>query len=145
MDCPDNKANTIFFETSRNFGVYAVADKRINVQFTNQSVPQIIIKKSHQINSESDMQEGQVYVDYNKIGPFNSAHFIITIYKIPNSTLFNIGAPTLLLSLINLVIFSQGSLLAPRIQNLAALILAFIAIFPVIRGQIPPSPNITWS
>lgn len=61
------------------------------------------------------MQEGQVYVDYNKIGPFNSAHFIITIFKIPNSALFNIAMPTLLLSVINLGIFTQNNELAPRI------------------------------
>ncbi len=47
MDCPDNKANTIYFETNRDFGTYGVADKKINVEFTNNSVPKIIINKSN--------------------------------------------------------------------------------------------------
>lgn len=114
MDCP-TKANTIYFETNRDFGTYGVADKKINVEFTNISVPSIIIQKSLEINGSNEEEEGEIFVDYNKIGPFNSAHFIITIFKIPYSALFNIAAPTLLLCVINLGIFNQNNELAPRI------------------------------
>ena len=41
-------------------------------------------------------------------------------------------------------IFYQSSQLAGRIENLAALMFAFVAIVPVIRGQIPPNRTITF-
>ena len=44
----------------------------------------------------------------------------------------------------NLGIFYQSSQLAGRIENLAALMFAFVAIVPVIRDQIPPNRIITF-
>lgn len=52
--------------------------------------------------------------------------------------------PVLLLCIINLGIFNQDKQLGGRIENLAALMLAFIAVFPVIRNEIPPNPKITY-
>lgn len=49
----------------------------------------------------------------------------------------------LLLTIINLGIFNQTDKLTGRIANLGALILAFLAIFPVIRKEIPRNPKVT--
>lgn len=52
--------------------------------------------------------------------------------------------PLLLLSIINLGIFFQDNGLADRIASIAALMIAFVALIPSIRAQIPPNPKIVF-
>lgn len=52
--------------------------------------------------------------------------------------------PLWLLAIINIGIFYQDENLANRIQNIAALMIAFVALIPTIRAQIPPNPNIVF-
>lgn len=54
-----------------------------------------------------------------------------------------IFVPLWMLGIINLGIFYQDTGLADRINSLAGLMLAFVALIPVIRDQLPPSPDIT--
>lgn len=82
-------------------------------------------------------------VNYNKIDNYERAHFIITVYKIPKSAVATIFGPIFLLCIINLGIFNQSIVLGKRIANIATIMLAFVAVFPVIREQIPPNPKIT--
>ena len=67
------------------------------------------------------------------------SHFIITLYKNPNSAIATIFVPLWLLSIISIGIFYQSTLLAGRIENLTGLMFAFVAIITVIRQQIPPN------
>jgi uncharacterized membrane protein len=68
---------------------------------------------------------------------------MIAIYKIPKSSVATIFLPILLLCVVNLGIFNQSRKLAGRISNIATIMLAFIAFFPIVREQIPPNPSIT--
>lgn len=52
--------------------------------------------------------------------------------------------PLLCLAIINLGIFFQDNNLADRIASVATLMIAFVALIPTIREQIPPSPHIVF-
>ena len=52
--------------------------------------------------------------------------------------------PLWLLGIMNLGIFFQDNGLADRIGSLAGLMIAFVALIPVIRSELPPNPNITF-
>ena len=75
------------------------------------------------------------------MGCFRHAHFSIPLYKMPMSSLSTIFIPLWLLGLINLGVFFEPSDLGNRIQAIAALMVAFAALIPTIRGQIPPHPG----
>lgn len=71
------------------------------------------------------------------------AHFHVPLYKFPFVPFTTILVPLVILGIFNLAIFFQSRDLGDRINNLSALMIAFIGIIPVIRESIPPSPNIT--
>ena len=52
--------------------------------------------------------------------------------------------PLWLLALINLGIFFQDSNLGDRIGSIATLMIAFVALIPVIRSQIPPNGHLVF-
>jgi hypothetical protein len=52
--------------------------------------------------------------------------------------------PLWLLAIINLGIFFQDENLADRIASIAGLMIAFVALIPTIRDQIPPNPKIVF-
>ena len=52
--------------------------------------------------------------------------------------------PLSLLGMINIGIFFQDNGLADRLGTLAGLMIALVALLPVIREQIPPYPNLTF-
>jgi hypothetical protein len=70
---------------------------------------------------------------------FHYACFVLPLFKHPLPILFSIFAPVVFLALLNLIIFFQDPNLATRICSIATLMVAFIALFPTIRAQIPPS------
>ena len=59
-------------------------------------------------------------------------------------SLVTIFLPLWLLGIMNLGIFFQDNGLADRIGSLAGLMIAFVALIPVIRSELPPNPNITF-
>jgi hypothetical protein len=59
-------------------------------------------------------------------------------------SLATIFFPLWLLGIINLGIFFQNNDLGARIQGIAALMIAFVALIPTIRDQIPPNPNVVF-
>jgi hypothetical protein len=65
--------------------------------------------------------------------PFNYAHFEIPLYKTPSVTLTTIFFPLWLLVIIMLGIYFQDTGLADRIGSLSGLMIAFVALIPVIR------------
>lgn len=64
---------------------------------------------------------------------FEYAHFILPLYKVPMATVLTIYIPTLLLAIINWGIFYQNDAAAKRVQNVAALMVSFVALIPTIR------------
>jgi hypothetical protein len=58
--------------------------------------------------------------------------------------LATIFLPLWLLAIINLGIFFQDNTLSDRIASIAALMIAFVALIPTIRDQIPPNPRIVF-
>ena len=82
-------------------------------------------------------------MDYSVIKPFNYGHFTIPLYKIPTIALITIFLPLWLLSVIMLGIYFQDTNLGNRLNNLSALLIAYIALVGVIRGQLPQSPKVT--
>jgi hypothetical protein len=54
-----------------------------------------------------------------------------------------IFAPLLFLDILNFGILFQDKSLNDRIAAIATLVLAFAALVPTIRSQIPPNPTIT--
>ena len=81
--------------------------------------------------------------NFAEINEFCYAHFVIPLYKFPAIGLFTIFVPLWLLGVINIGIFFQDTGLADRIGSLAGLMIAFVALIPVIREQLSPNPNIT--
>lgn len=75
------------------------------------------------------------------MGCFRHAHFSIPMYKMPMYSLSTIFVPLWLLGIINLGIFFASSDVGSRIQSIAGLMVAFAALIPTIRGQIPPHPG----
>jgi len=66
------------------------------------------------------------------------------LYKFPLVALATIFLPLWLLAIINLGIFFQDNSLSDRIASIAALMIAFVALIPTIRDQIPPNPRIVF-
>ena len=81
---------------------------------------------------------------FKKPKHFQYGHFTIPLYKFPTVTIATIFLPLWLLGIINLGIFFQDNGLADRIASIAALMIAFVALIPTIRSEIPPSPSITF-
>jgi len=52
--------------------------------------------------------------------------------------------PLWLLAFINLGIFFQDNNLADRIGSIATLMVAFVAMVPIIRHQIPPNAHLVF-
>ena len=81
---------------------------------------------------------------YGAIEQYSFAHFIFYIYKRPMVAICTIFLPLSLLGMINIGIFFQDNGLADRLGTLAGLMIALVALLPVIREQIPPYPNLTF-
>lgn len=71
--------------------------------------------------------------DFSEVYEYQFCHFVIPLYKFPFVTLSTIFIPLWLLGIINLGIFFQDTTLGDRIGSLAALMIAFVALIPVIR------------
>jgi hypothetical protein len=52
--------------------------------------------------------------------------------------------PLWLLGIINLGIFFQDNSMDDRIGSISALMIAFVALIPTIRDEIPPNPKIVF-
>ena len=74
---------------------------------------------------------------------YKYACFKLPLYKFPLDSIVIIFLPLWLLAVLNLGIFFQSYVLADRLMNIAALMIAFIALIPTIRERLPPSPSIT--
>lgn len=93
---------------------------------------------------DDDVSEKNIIkIDHSLIKPFRFAHFEIPLYKAPSVTLSTIFFPLWLLSVLTLGIFFQDIGLANRIGSLTGLQIAFVALIPVIRSQLPQSPQVT--
>lgn len=73
---------------------------------------------------------------------FQYSCFKIPIYKHPLASLVMIFLPLWALAIINLGIFFQDSSLPERIAAIGGVMIAFIALIPTIRSQIPPNPKV---
>jgi len=71
--------------------------------------------------------------DEQKIEAFHYAHFILPLYRKPFQTLINLFFPVVILSIINLAVFFQDNGIAKRLQNLAIILVAYVALIPTIR------------
>ena len=56
------------------------------------------------------------------------------------ASLATIFFPLWLLTVINLGIFFQDANMADRVGSIASIMVAFVALIPTIRDQIPPNP-----
>jgi len=75
------------------------------------------------------------------MGCFRHAHFDVPLYKMPMYSLSTIFIPLWLLGIINLGVFFENEDLGNRIQAISGLMIAFAALIPTIRNQIPPHPG----
>ena len=74
---------------------------------------------------------------------FKYACFKIPMYRFPFDSIVIVFLPLWLLAALNLGIFFQNFVLAERLMSIATLLVAFVALIPTIRAQIPPNPNVT--
>jgi len=58
--------------------------------------------------------------------------------------LIEIFLPLWSLAIINLGIYFQDGELSGRIASIAGVMIAFIALIPLIRGAIPPNPKVVF-
>lgn len=75
---------------------------------------------------------------------FQYGYFQVGVYKHPTVTIATIFLPLWILAIINLGIFFQANELSQRIASIASIMVAFIALIPTIRSQIPNYPTIVF-
>ena len=120
------------------FGNYDLAEKMLEALYYNESV-----YKTAKGKKENTYKANHGNEDYSKINEFQNAHFKIPLYKFPWVTICTICIPLWLMGMINIGIFFQEVGLADRIGSLAALMIAYIALIPVFRSELPPTSSIT--
>lgn len=72
-------------------------------------------------------------IDHSRVKPFNYAHFEVPVYKVPDVAITTIFFPLWFLAILTLGIYFQDNGLADRIISLSSLMIAFVALIPVIR------------
>jgi hypothetical protein len=78
-------------------------------------------------------------------------HIDLPIFKYPVIDMIRIFVPIIILSAISMLIFVQENakdangftLLAKRIASGCSLMIAYVALIPMIRANLPPSPSVT--
>lgn len=80
----------------------------------------------------------------DKLEQFQYANFLIPLYKYPLVSLATIFLPLWLLAIINLGIFYQNTSMGDRVGSIAGIAIAFVALIPTIRDNIPPNPRIVF-
>lgn len=83
-------------------------------------------------------------MEKKKIESFQYGHFIIPLYRHPMDSVASIFIPLWLLGIINLAIYYQEVKLADRVGSLATLIVAHVALIPIIRENVPPNSTIAF-
>ncbi len=78
----------------------------------------------------------------DEIKNYHYAHFKISIYQFPTSTILTVFIPIWILCVICLLTFFQENELSSRLGTVAVLVLAFVSFVPTINASIPPTPNI---
>ncbi len=77
------------------------------------------------------------------IEEFKFGHTVFPVYRRPLVPLFNLMFPLLLLGLLNLAIFFQSPAKRGRkLVNLAAVLLGYLYLLPLLRSRIPPSSDL---
>ena len=78
------------------------------------------------------------------------AHIEVPIYKYPVIDMIRIFVPIVILAAISLLIFGQENgtsngytLFSRRISSGCSLLIAYVALIPMIRSSLPPTPSIT--
>lgn len=117
----------------QNFGLYGLSENNLSAVYTDDFVPPLTKK----VNEVVELR------DYSIIKPYCNAHFSIPIYKFPLATFTTIIVPLFLLGILNMSIYFQESTLSNRIQSLTNIMLAFVALVPVIKKELPFSSRLT--
>ena len=81
--------------------------------------------------------------EYKKLANFQYGNFVVPLYKYPVVEFLTVFIPMWLFAVITLGVFFQDSGLGDRLATIATLLIAYVALIPVIRQQVPPSPRIT--
>ena len=66
------------------------------------------------------------------------------MYRLPLVSLLTIFLPLWFLGVISLGIYFQDNTLAERVASIATVMIAYVALLPVVRGQLPPHPRVTF-
>ena len=75
--------------------------------------------------------------------PFKYAVFEIPLFRHPIVDMMTIFIPLWLLSFISLYVYFQPAEIMGRILNVAALMIAYAAITPIVRDNLPEASSIT--
>lgn len=126
------------------FGNYDLAENKMKAHYSNERVLKLDIIENKETQREYFNENLANVNEKSKLDHFQYAHFNIPLYKFPIVALATIFLPLWLLGIINLGIFFQDENLADRIASIAALMIAFVALIPTIREQIPPNPKIVF-
>lgn len=78
----------------------------------------------------------------NKFDPYKFANFLIPIYKFPSVQILTIFLPLVLLGIINLGIFFQNYEMHDRVASISVLLIAFVALVPTLRSELPPTTHL---
>jgi hypothetical protein len=63
---------------------------------------------------------------------------VIPVYKFPGVSIITIFFPLWLLAILNLAIYFQSTDFGNRTVSIGTLVIAYVGLISVIRGQIPP-------
>lgn len=75
--------------------------------------------------------------------PFKYAIFKIPLYRFPVVDIMTIFIPIWLLGFISVYVFYQTTEIMNRIINVAALMIAYAAVQPIVRENLPDAISIT--
>lgn len=75
--------------------------------------------------------------------PFKYAIFKIPLYRYPVVDMMTIFVPLWLLAFISIYVFYQTTEIMNRIVNVAALMIAYAAIQPIVRENLPDATSLT--
>jgi hypothetical protein len=127
------------------FGTYDLAPRLMRTEYSNQRAIDVedFYKSEDERKAEYDQLLAKIKPK-DKLEQFQYANFLIPLYKYPLVSLATIFLPLWLLAIINLGIFYQNTSMGDRVGSIAGIAIAFVALIPTIRDNIPPNPRIVF-
>ena len=89
------------------------------------------------------MVRGDIGGKGQKLAYFEYAHFVIPVYKMPGNAWSTIFIPVFMLAVLSIALYFPNSSLETEVGAVATMVLAFIALIPSIKAQLPQTQKMS--